>query len=298
MKTSRHISILSLAVIGALCAMPTSATPILGAGGSGFTVFGASTVANVPTSNIVGSVGGWSSDGANAVGDGNSSSGGGDSSAQGQGGVGSGGSGTAPGAGAGSAVPGSFGAATGNPGSSAGASPSTSSNRGGSTGAPDGHTASISSTNLSGISHGGGGTSDSPPSGPPITSPDSDVQVIDTGVGPGVYVNVGSAPPIDSDPAFVGNIVASGGTTIDTNTNDVCGSFFNRCSGGPTGDNGASAPVTVPEVFSLVPAGGGNGADVLLINHIDAAVVVPEPATLLLFGLGLAGLVLRQRRRH
>lgn len=59
MKTPSSRSMLSLAVIGMLCcgASPAWATPLLGSDLASFTVLGASTVTNVPTSTIVGNVG-------------------------------------------------------------------------------------------------------------------------------------------------------------------------------------------------------------------------------------------------
>ena len=68
MKIPKYLSILSLAVIGTFCgASPVLATPLLGSDLASFTVLGAATVTNVPTSTIVGSVGVWSSGGANAI---------------------------------------------------------------------------------------------------------------------------------------------------------------------------------------------------------------------------------------
>src|SRR4030066_1670164 len=64
----KTLSILALAVIGAFCgASPAWAAPILGSDLASFTVLGAETVTNVPTSTIVGNVGVWSSGGANAI---------------------------------------------------------------------------------------------------------------------------------------------------------------------------------------------------------------------------------------
>ncbi|VAY88944.1 hypothetical protein CARN8_4470007 [mine drainage metagenome] len=67
MKAQKILSVLPLAVIGACYGASAWATPFLGSDLASFTVLGSSTVTNVPTSAIDGSVGVWSSGGANAI---------------------------------------------------------------------------------------------------------------------------------------------------------------------------------------------------------------------------------------
>ncbi len=122
-----------------------------------------------------------------------------------------------------------------------------------------------------------------------ITSEGSDVTVIDVGDGAGVglYWTVGSAATLDGD-TFAGNVLANalissnGGLTIacgrlasaDANVTLIADSISIGC--GTEGTIGFGSG-------GFDQAGGSNGQ-------------VPEPATLLLFGSGLAGLLAFRRR--
>jgi hypothetical protein len=66
MNAPRYLLPLIFSVLSAFAA-PAWADPILGSDLASFTVLGASTVTNVPTSTINGNVGVWSSGGANAI---------------------------------------------------------------------------------------------------------------------------------------------------------------------------------------------------------------------------------------
>ena len=135
------------------------------------------------------------------------------------------------------------------------------------------------------------------------TASSSVVDVINTGSGAGVYwvlpTTSGSAS-LGSNSLFAGNILANISITLDTNVTDPCGRLLTQtasvtlagtdtigigCSGILAGSNGLSGGGTI--------TGGGTTPPV--VTRLPFA-PVPEPATLLLFGLGLAGLFTFRKR--
>jgi Ice-binding-like/PEP-CTERM motif len=135
------------------------------------------------------------------------------------------------------------------------------------------------------------------------TASSSVVDVTNTGAGAGIYwvLPTGSGSAVlGSNSVFEGNILANVAITVGTNVTMGCGRALTQtasvsldgtdtigigCSGILLGSNGLSGGGTIT----------GGGTTTPVVTRLPFA-PVPEPATLLLFGLGLAGLFTFRKR--
>lgn len=297
MNTTKHIGLSILAVVGAICVTtPAFATPILGTNLASFTVLGASTVTNVPTSTIVGNVGVWSSGGANAITGFNSSPGVGVSDPQVTGGS------VYAGGALAQLAQSELTTARNNLASLGVGTLLASDLTLAGTLAPGVYTVPAGITNLSGaLTLDGGGNANAAwvfqmPSSL-ITSPNSVVNVINTGSGAGVFWNVQSSATIDVNTTFLGNILALTAISFNTSATNFCGRALAN-----------TAAVTLDQnSLTGVCFGGGldvvsSGASADVVNFLPFATVatssVPEPGVLTLMGLGIVGILFTRRRRH
>jgi len=300
MKKAKYLSVLSVAVVGALYGVtPALATPLLGSDLASFTVLGASTVTNISTSTIVGSVGVWSIGGANAITGFSSLPGVTVSDPQVTGGLVHAGTMNAQSAQA------QLTTAITNLGS-LGVGTLLAADLVGLTLAPGVYTVPAGTTNLSGaLTLDGQGNANAAwvfqmPS-TLITSPNSIVNLINTGSGAGVYWNVGSSATIDVNTTFLGNILALASITINTTSTDLCGRALASTGAVTLDQNSLSG------ICTGILAGSGDlsgGLDVIAtpggttqVNVLPYA-QVPEPATLALMALGLVGVGIGRRRQR
>jgi ice-binding like protein/PEP-CTERM motif-containing protein len=300
------LNLLVIAALAALLCPPlASALPILGPDLASFTVLGASTVTNVPTSTIGGNVGVWSSGGANAITGFNSTPGAAASDLQVTGGQ----------VHAGTAVAQLAQAQLTNAITNLGLlGPGTllAANLSGLTLIPGVYTVPAGlagGSNLTGtLTLDGQGNANAAwvfqMESSLITSPNSVVNMIRPGSGAGVFWNVRSSATIDTNTTFLGNILALASITMNTTATDLCGralastgqvaldhnSLSGACTDSLAGSNGLSGGLDVTTTSDGV-------TEVKFLSSAPTVPApVPEPSTMLLLGSGLAGLVVFRKR--
>jgi hypothetical protein len=124
-----------------------------------------------------------------------------------------------------------------------------------------------------------------------ITSPNSVVNVINTGSGAGVYWNVGSSATIDVNTSFLGNILALTSITMNTSATDHCGRALANTAA-VTLDQNSLSGICTSELAGSYGLSGGLDVVGTTVSFLPFAPVptVPEPSTMLLLVSGLGGL--------
>ena len=297
MKATKFLSILSVAVIGALGGTASAwAVPLLGPDLSTFTVLGASTVTNVPTSTIAGNVGVWSVGGANSVTGFNSSPGVAVADTQVTGGT------VQAGTTAAQTAQGQLTTAITNLSSLGSGTTLALADLAGLILTPGVYTVSAGTTNLSGtLTLDGGGNANAvwvfQMASTLITSANSVVNVINAGSGAGLFWNVGSSATIASNSTFMGNILALTSITMNTTATDLCGRALASTGAVTLQQNSLSGTCTASLIGSSGLSGGlsvtGTTVSILPFAAVSA---VPVSGTLALLGLGLMGVGFSRRK--
>ncbi len=126
------------------------------------------------------------------------------------------------------------------------------------------------------------------------TGSGSSVSVINGGSGGGVYWQVGSSATLGTDTSFAGNILALTSVSLDPRAKILCGRAFALTGAVTLVDNLISNDCTTENFGSGNSDSGSHGFSG---GNGTTPVPLPEPATVLLVGVAMAGLVGSRAKR-
>lgn len=129
-----------------------------------------------------------------------------------------------------------------------------------------------------------------------ITSPNATVNMIGTGAGAGLFWNVGSSATIDTNTTFLGNILAKESISVNTGASILCGRTLAETGAVTLQQNSISGTCDGALAGSLGLSGGLEVSDDGTVGFLQTA-VIPLPASVFLLLGALGGLGLFARRR-
>jgi len=127
-----------------------------------------------------------------------------------------------------------------------------------------------------------------------ITGSGSVVQFINApaGFNPSLYWNVGSSATLGTTTSFQGNILALTSISLNTGATIGCGSALAHTGGVTLQSNTISIGCNGPALSIQT----GSGGVPVVVGPSGTPVATPEPTTLVLLGIGIAGFVARWPR--